>query len=103
MKLLPDKKEVKQAKLYLLCKAVSLYGSIFPCRGKTKIDECFTITKKKIILWFNSADGSTHTFYTGCPVLYRQYPMIQLISGGQNEKVYYLYYLICIDQQIYLV
>jgi len=45
----------------LIKKAKITHKKIYPCKGKTRLDECFTFEGKKIIFWFNTADRHTHT------------------------------------------
>jgi len=45
----------------LIKKAEQMYGKIFPCVNKGTLDECFTTAANdSLILWFNTADNSTH-------------------------------------------
>ena len=46
---------------YLIRKARNTYKKIFPCKGKTRLEECFTIEGTKMIFWFNTEDRNTHT------------------------------------------
>ena len=46
---------------YLIRKARRTYKNIYPCKGKDRLEECFTVEGKKIIFWFNTEDRNTHT------------------------------------------
>ena len=50
-----------ELKKLLIEKAKITHKKIYPCKGKTRLDECFTVEGKKIIFWFNTADRNTHT------------------------------------------
>ena len=45
----------------LIKKAKNTHKRIYPCKGKRKLEECFTVEGKKIIFWFNTEDRNTHT------------------------------------------
>jgi hypothetical protein len=48
-------------KVKLIQKAQKIYGTIYPCVNKSSLEECFTVSKKgMLILWFNTEDKSTH-------------------------------------------
>jgi hypothetical protein len=52
---------MQKIKQLLIRKAQTTHNKIYPCMGKTHLDECFTIEGKKIIFWFNTEDCNTHT------------------------------------------
>ncbi len=55
----------------LIKKAEQLYGEIFPCVNKASLDECFTTAANdSLILWFNTADNSTHMVASGDVAVY---------------------------------
>ncbi|MBN1697314.1 MAG: hypothetical protein JW881_07355 [Spirochaetales bacterium] len=45
----------------LISRALNTHKKIFPCNGKDKLEECFTIEGRKLIFWFNTEDRNTHT------------------------------------------
>lgn len=45
----------------MIKKARQLYKRIYPCCGKPRLEDCFTIADSNYIFWFNTADCSTHT------------------------------------------
>jgi hypothetical protein len=47
----------------LIRKAIGVHKKIFPCKGKSRIDECFTVEGQKIIFWFNTEDENTHILF----------------------------------------
>lgn len=63
---------------YLIMKARRTYKKIYPCKGKDRLEECFTVEGKKIIFWFNTEDRNTHTIsasLTECLTLREIYGM----------------------------
>lgn len=44
---------------FLFEKAVTLFGAITPCSGRS-FRECFTRQEDSIFFWFNDAGGNTH-------------------------------------------
>ncbi|MBN2443080.1 MAG: hypothetical protein JXJ04_17100 [Spirochaetales bacterium] len=50
--------EIKES---LIKRAKNTHKTIYPCKGKTELEECFTIEGRKIIFWFNTEDRNTHT------------------------------------------
>ena len=52
---------MQELKKQLIKKAKTTHKKIYPCKGKTKLEECFTVEGKKIIFWFNTEDCNTHT------------------------------------------
>jgi len=56
-----DKLYMDEQKKQLIQKAERMFGNIYPCVNKTTLDECFTTAANdSLILWFNTADNSTH-------------------------------------------
>jgi hypothetical protein len=50
-----------EQKQQLIRKAERMYGEIFPCVNKSTLEECFTTAaNNSLVLWFNTADNSTH-------------------------------------------
>ncbi len=47
-------------KRMMIDKAEHLYGEIYPCTGKTSLWDCFTVEDRKVVLWFNTSDNTTH-------------------------------------------
>ncbi len=47
----------------MIRKALGVHKKIYPCKGKSHFDECFTIEGKKIIFWFNTEDQTTHILF----------------------------------------
>jgi hypothetical protein len=44
----------------LIVKAHKRFGRVFPCRQCSRLLECFTRERGRLIFWYNTADGSTH-------------------------------------------
>ena len=44
----------------LIDSAKAKFGTIYPCRGQTEWDECFTRENGQVNFWFNTGDRSTH-------------------------------------------
>jgi|GEM_PF-3073344 len=56
-----SKESIENQKKELIEKALKIYGKIYPCLNKPSLNECFTVTKDKgLIFWFNTEDNSTH-------------------------------------------
>jgi hypothetical protein len=51
---------IDKAKEQLLFLAVQRYKRIYPCGRMHSIDSCFTVYNKRLLLWFNTDDDSTH-------------------------------------------
>jgi hypothetical protein len=47
----------------MIQKALGVHKKIFPCKGKTHINDCFTVEGQKIIFWFNTEDENTHILF----------------------------------------
>jgi hypothetical protein len=47
----------------MIKKALGVHKRIFPCKGKSHFDECFTVEGRKIIFWFNTEDQTTHIIF----------------------------------------
>ena len=54
---------MEQEKQDLVERAVSKYGSIQPIASKRSLEECFTVSEKKLIFWFNDKEGNTKVVY----------------------------------------
>ena len=52
---------MQEIKQLLIRKAKTTHKKIYPCKGKSRLDDCFTVEGKKIIFWFNTEDCNTHT------------------------------------------
>jgi hypothetical protein len=52
---------MNKIKKHLIQKAKNTHKKIYPCKGKSRLEECFTVEGKKIIFWFNTEDCNTHT------------------------------------------
>lgn len=44
----------------LLRRARARHNTIYPCAGKTRLEDCFTVCNNQCIFWFNTGDDSTH-------------------------------------------
>lgn len=51
---------MQEIKRLLIKKAKTTHKKIYPCKGKDRLDDCFTVEGQKIIFWFNTADCNTH-------------------------------------------
>ena len=75
---------IEQQKIQLIEKAEKLFGKIYPCLNMSTLDECFTLTKDKgLIFWFNTEDNSTHMVATGDIAIY---DVVTLDNIPQNKK-----------------
>lgn len=52
---------MQEIKKLLIRKAETTHKKIYPCKGKSRLDDCFTVEGSKIIFWFNTEDCNTHT------------------------------------------
>lgn len=48
------------AKMRLIKEARKKHGKIFALKSKILLSRCFTIEDNELILWYNTADHSTH-------------------------------------------
>lgn len=44
----------------IIRRAIRKYHRVFPCLGKTSLEECFTQQEGKVFFWFNTEDCDTH-------------------------------------------
>jgi hypothetical protein len=51
---------MNELKEKLITQAQRQYRYIWPCAAKDSLDECFTVSRGKLIFWFNTRDNSTH-------------------------------------------
>ena len=51
---------MEELKESLIRKALSVHKSIYPCNGKLKLEDCFTVEENRVIFWFNTTDRNTH-------------------------------------------
>lgn len=52
--------ELEIVKKDLINKAVEKYTTIYPCRDKMSLAECFTMRENFLYFWFNTEDDDTH-------------------------------------------
>lgn len=45
----------------MIAEARMKHNHITPCVNKDLLIDCFTVDNGNVVLWFNTADGSTHT------------------------------------------
>jgi hypothetical protein len=44
----------------IIKRALRRHKHIYPCASKTSLGECFTSCKDRLVLWYNTADKTTH-------------------------------------------
>jgi hypothetical protein len=61
-----DNSNMNDRKQTLIAKAFETYKVIFPCSHKDTLYDCFTTNHNdQLVLWFNTADGSTRIIIEG--------------------------------------
>lgn len=55
-----EKSPIEKIKKEMITEALDQYEKIFPTAGKSDLSDCFTISRSKLIFWFNTEDESTH-------------------------------------------
>lgn len=51
---------IKEAKRQLIQEAMEKYRKVYPCGSYQSFEECFTVHKDRLVLWFDTEDHSTH-------------------------------------------
>ena len=67
MRCVSDRDHVDAIKKILIAKARIKHKRIFPCSGKVKLRDCFTIEDNRILFWFNTKDQNTHVMSRSLP------------------------------------